>query len=59
MELRQNLAQEAKSFADEAKISIRKAREKMVKGVKKEKSISKDSIKRMEDYVSKHLIVTA
>lgn len=55
-ELRESLAKLAKSHAEKAKIGVRKARQKGMSDLKKaSNSVSEDTVRRLEKYVSKLL----
>lgn len=50
-ELRESLAKLAKAHAERAKVGVRKARQKGVTDLKKTKSVSEDTVHRLEKYV--------
>lgn len=51
-EYREELVKVAKAHAVKSKVSARRVREKAISTMRKKKSISKDSIRRIEDKVS-------
>lgn len=51
-ELRESLAKLAKTHAEKAKVGVRKAKQKGVGDLKKQTSVSEDSVHRLEKYVS-------
>lgn len=50
-ELRESLAKLAKTHAERAKVSVRKARQKGMADLRKTKSVSEDTVHRLERYV--------
>ena len=50
-ELRESLAKLAKSHAERAKVGVRKARQRGMADLKKNKSVSEDTVRRLEKYV--------